>query len=439
MINELRATLFRWYPVRWTVAILFLTMGGCYRVLGRNYRAFENFCWVVRVSDTGWPRALARRIVFSMVERCRREAVNPVLADFRADRSAREVAALYAQSGLGPRDLFRDVMVLKAASDTEKGVILLKYTRTFAALSALADIGRLMQRYVFVLEPSWAGYCDAVLLMWLTPGQPVPVMCFTEEDHAFISEVGAPFVPLRMGPADWVNADMFKPPEDVKKVYDLVMVANFAPHKRHATLFRALRDIRDRDLRVLLIGFPWHGRTAQQVRAQAADIMRNPRVQIEIVESVPHERVSELVSQAKALVFLSRKEGDNKALVEAMFCNVPAIVYAHSVGGARSRINAQTGMLADDDELAAQIRRMLEEHGKFSPRAWALAHTGSATATRFLDDALRSAVTSAGGTYTRGLVEKTNAPNLTYRNPADRAAFEADYAFIRSCFFSKLA
>ena len=116
MINELRATLFRWYPVRWIVAIVFLTMGGCYRVMGRNYRAFENFCWVVRVSDTGWPRALARRIVFGMVERCRREAVNPVLADFRADRAARDVAALYAQSGLGPRDLFRDVMVLKAAS-----------------------------------------------------------------------------------------------------------------------------------------------------------------------------------------------------------------------------------------------------------------------------------------------------------------------------------
>jgi glycosyltransferase involved in cell wall biosynthesis len=162
-------------------------------------------------------------------------------------------------------------------------------------------------------------------------------------------------------------------------------------------------------------------------------------VQVEIVESVPHERVSELVSQAKVFVFLSLKEGDNKALVEAMFCNVPSIVYAHSVGGARSRINAQTGVLADDDELAAQIRHMLDQREKFSPRAWALAHTGSASATRILDEALRGALTATGGAYTRGIVEKTNAPNLTYRDPGDRERFEADYAFIRSCFFNKLA
>ena len=439
MISELRAALFRWYPVRLALAILFLARGSCYRAMGRKYRALKDFCWVVRVSETGWPRALARRIVFRTVERCRREAVNPVLTAFRQDRAAREVAALYAQSGLGPRDLFRDVMVLKFASDTEKGVILLKYARTFAALAALADIGRLMQRYVFVLEPCWAGYCDPILLMWLTPGQPMPVMCFTAEDLAFVSEVGTPFVPLRMGPADWVNADIFKPPPEVDKVHDLVMVANFARHKRHATLFRALRDLRDRDLRVLLIGFPWHGRTAHQLRTEGAALMRNGRVQLEIVESVPHERVSELVSRSKVFVFLSRKEGDNKALVEAMFANVPAIVYAHSIGGARSRINPQTGVLAEDDELAAQIRRMLDEHARFSPRAWALANTGSVAATRILDEVLRGAVTAAGGAYTRSIVEKTNAPNLAYRNPADREAFEADYAFIRSCLFNKLA
>jgi len=439
MINDLRATLFRWYPVRWTLAILFLMRGGIYRLFGRRYRALKDFCWIVRVSETRGPRALARRIVFRTVERCCRETANPVIGYFRADSAARAEAARYAQSGLGPRDLFRDVMVLKAASDTEKGVILLKYARTFAALVALADVTRLMQRYVFVLEPCWAGYCDPILLMWLTPGQPVPVMCFTEEDYRFVSDVGASFVPLRMGPADWVNADVFKPPAEVAKNYDLVMVANFARHKRHATLFRALRDVRDRDLRVLLIGFPWHGRTAQQLRAEGEAIMRNERVQLDIVESVPHARVSELVSQTKVFVFLSRKEGDNKALVEAMFADVPAIVFAQSIGGARSRINSETGVLATDEELPAKIRHMLDNYRVFTPRAWALAHTGSEAATRILDDALRNAVTAAGGEYTRSIVEKTNAPNLAYKRPDERAAFAADYEFIRSCLFSKLA
>ena len=62
-----------------------------------------------------------------------------------------------------------------------------------------------------------------------------------------------------------------------------------------------------------------------------------------------------------------------------------------------------------------------------------LAHTGSAVATGVLDAALRRAVTESGGRYTTGIVEKTNAPNLAYKNPDVRAEFAADYEFILGC------
>jgi glycosyltransferase involved in cell wall biosynthesis len=431
-------TAFGFRPVRWAVAILFIALGGFYRLVGRPYRALHSFCWVVRVSNTGAPRALARRLVFRTIARIRAAPDNPVIQMFRRDPASAAVAALYQESGVGPRDLFRDVMVLKKATDGEKGVILLKYARTFAALVALGDVKRLMARYTFVLEPCWAGYCDPILLMWLTPDQPVLVQCFTDEDYQFVRDVGAPFVALRMGPADWVNADTFEPRAGVEKRYDLVMVANFAKHKRHATLFRALRDVRDRDVRVLLVGFAWRGRTADHIRAEAA-AMNNPRISVEIVESVPQSRLAELVSETKVFVFLSRKEGDNKALVEAMFANVPVIVYDESIGGARGRVNSATGVLASDAGLGARIRYMLEHYRDFSPREWALAHTGSATATRILDEELRRAVTAAGGRYSGGIVEKTNAPNLAYKHPEDRDTFAADYDFVRSCLFSKRA
>ena len=217
MTSAWQVTLFSWWLVRWALGILFLTRGLIYRLTGRPYRALHDFCWVVRVSNTGAPAALARRLVFRAVEACKRQTNNPVVDIFRADPAARAVAELYLQSGVGPRDVFRDVMVLKRASDTEKGVILLKYARTFAALMALGDVSKLMRRYTFVLEPCWAGYCDPILLMYLTPDQPVLVQCFTEEDHAFVRDCGAPFVPLRMGPADWVNADIFKPAGEVQK------------------------------------------------------------------------------------------------------------------------------------------------------------------------------------------------------------------------------
>ena len=116
-----------------------------------------------------------------------------------------------------------------------------------------------------------------------------------------------------------------------------------------------------------------------------------------------------------------------------MFSGVPAIVYDRSIGGATSRINPQTGILSSDDELAEKICFMLDHYREFRPRAWALAHTGSPIATRVVDDALRESTLESGACYGEGIVEKTNTPNLAYRNPEFRARFKADYEFIASC------
>jgi glycosyltransferase involved in cell wall biosynthesis len=421
-------------PVARSVASLALLLrGALFAWFGRRYRALDDFCRAERLASPGFTRRIAEAKVNAAIARIRAASSNPVLADYLADDASRADAAVFALEGKGGRaELQRDLIVLKAATDDEKGVILLKYARTFSAVIALLDLPKLMRRYVFVLEPCWAGYCDPSILMYVAPGNPVVVMCFTKEDHAFVERVGDPLVPLRMGPADWVNAEVFRVSAPVPKIYDLVMVANWARHKRHSRLFSALSTIRDRDVRVLLVGFAWSNRTADDIRREAA-AMNNPRVTVDIRENVKHETLSALLAQCKAFVFLSRKEGDNKALVEAMFADVPAIVFADTIGGAGSRVNASTGIFAADAELARKIVYMLDHHREFSPRAWALAHTGSAVATRVLDDALRAAVTASGGRYTRGIVEKTNAPNLAYKEPARRAEFAADYDYILGC------
>jgi glycosyltransferase involved in cell wall biosynthesis len=268
--------------------------------------------------------------------------------------------------------------------------------------------------------------------MLIARGNPLIVMCFTEDDHRFIESLGAPVVPVRLGPADWVDASVFAAPQVEEKTYDLVMVANWGTHKRHAQLFRALRDVRDRDVRVLLCGFAWANRTADDIWREAAAV-DNPRVRIEILENVPHAKLAEYVARSKVFVFLTRKEGDNKALVEAMFADTAVIVYDKTIGGAGSRVNGATGMFASDEQLAEKIVYMLDHHREFTPREWALANTGSAIATKLLDDVLRHAVTAGGGRYTTPIVEKTNAPNLAYKDPACRADFAADYEFILGC------
>ena len=425
-------TLFALPPVRWAVAIAILCWGAVSLLLGNRYRGINSVCWVARVSGVRPLVRLATSAVLREIEGIRRSGVNQLLDSFQGNRRLTARAGRYSVSGRGSKDLFRDVIVLKQFRPTEKGVILLKYVQTFEAVASLFDVRRLMERYIFVLEPCWAGYMDPAILMYIATGQPVIVQCFTDDDFSFIASIGPPLFPVRLGPADWVDAEVFRPNPGARKRYDLAMVANWGAHKRHRILFRALRDVSRRPLRVLLIGFPWAGRTMDDVRREAASI-QSESVVLDFVEQLPQHELAARLTQCKAFVFLSRKEGDNKALVEAMFSDVPAIVYDKSIGGAVSRINPATGVLAADDELAEKIEYMLDHFEQFAPRAWAVANTGSSKATAVLNEIVRRVVVEAGGRYTLGLTEKTNSPNLSYKEPDCRATFQADYDFMVSC------
>jgi hypothetical protein len=210
------------------------------------------------------------------------------------------------------------------------------------------------------------------------------------------------------------------------------MVANWERHKRHGQLFKALSKITGRRIRVLLIGFQLGKRTADDIRQEAA-IIKNPLITVEIRENLSHKELVDYLNQCKVFVFLSRKEGDNKALVEAMFAGVPVIVYEKTIGGAKSRVNEATGILTSDDELSERIIYMLDHYQEFDPRGWVIKYSGSSVSTKILDDLIKQTVTAAGGKWTLGIVEKVNNPNLSYKNPAQQAAFQQDYDFILAC------
>lgn len=418
--------------VRLLGATFFLCRSGLFRLAGRRYRSMSDLCQVVRISNSGLIRNWAYRSVVRTINEIKSKGRNFLVDAFLSDPVSRKIADRYSIGGAGSKDILRDIIVLKRSSLPEKGVLLFKYGQTFEAVCAIFNLEALLERYHIVLEPCWAGYCDPAILMYIQPGNPVIIQTFTEEDHRFIKDIGAPLVPVRLGPADWVNADLLRPIENEPKKYDVVMVANWAAHKRHRVLFKALREIRDRELNVLLIGFPWGGRTADDIRRESR-ITNNPNVSYEIVESIPQDAVARYLNQSRVFVFLSKKEGDNKALVEAMFADVPVVVYERTIGGARNRINPATGRLSSDKNLAMNICYMLDHASKFSARQWALAHTGSETATKLLETTIQQMVRELGGAYSAGLVEKVNSPNLEYKNPEARSQLVDDYAFLESC------
>jgi glycosyltransferase involved in cell wall biosynthesis len=295
-------------------------------------------------------------------------------------------------------------------------VLLLKYTAKFEVFISLFDVERIMRDYYVVLEPCWAGYCDPSILMFVAPSQPVVVQSPDTPDFEFIRGLKSNLSPIDIGASDWVDAELFSaegPP--VSRDYDLVMVANWGRHKNHRKLFEALQHVRRRPISVLLIGFEWSGRTAKDVLAEAAAFNLKD-VRIETKQSLPSHEVAAHLRRSKAFVLVSEKEGSNKAIVEALFCNVPAIVYDGFVGGARNKITPQTGLLTSFDELGSTIDRMLETHERFTPRAWALAHTGSRNATARLNAHLKALALSRGEPWTVDIVEKINNPNLAYRD-----------------------
>ena len=50
-----------------------------------------------------------------------------------------------------------------------------------------------------------------------------------------------------------------------------------------------------------------------------------------------------------------------------------------------------------------------------------------------MNQVIKETVLRAGRRYTEDIVEKTNSPNLAYKDPASRARFRSDYEFILRC------
>ena len=188
------------------------------------------------------------------------------------------------------------------------------------------------------------------------------------------------------GSGDWMDSDVFRPTEEAP-LYDIVMVASWSRIKRHATVFKGLADLQKKGQcpTIALVGYPAElTRSDIEKCAQRHGILQQCR----IFEGIPHEEVAHIVSHSSVAIHFSKAEGTNRASYKAWLCDTPLIVYRHNIGFRMEYINARTGMLADDHELAAAIDHVLRNRSHFSPRAWLLERSGYRNATRKLNEML---------------------------------------------------
>ena len=140
----------------------------------------------------------------------------------------------------------------------------------------------------------------------------------------------------------------------------------------------------------------------------------------------------QLLNRAKVQLLWSRKEGANRAIVEALFADVPVIVREGlSYGYRYPYINPQTGRFATEATLGDALLEVIQCGDRYSPRQWALENMSCQRATEVLAATIRERALADGQRWTTGLSVKTvRLETQAYWDPADRARFAADYAFL---------
>jgi glycosyltransferase involved in cell wall biosynthesis len=327
------------------------------------------------------------------------------------------------------------VMVVKSPGPNERGVLVIDYTYTFPILARYFDLDRLCQRFYIVLEPSWVGFCTPEILVYSRLREPVFFETNEPVDIQFLSRVSKNFVHVQAQGNCWVDHRIFRPAEGVAKDVDVSMVSAWADYKRHAGVFAALARLRRQGtkLRTLLIGYAGDGTLTRD------DVARQARYfgvadQVELQENLATEEVTRQLSRSKVHVLWSRREGFNRAIIEAMLTGVPAILRAgHNYGQHYPYINPQTGSFADESTLPSVLLHMTEHHHHYDPRGWVMANMTPQIATARLNETVKQVALSRGESWSSDIVVRTvQLKRAPYWNPEDAARFAGDYAYLAS-------
>ncbi|MCH2171067.1 glycosyltransferase [Myxococcota bacterium] len=393
---------------------------------GKKYLALERSSRIQRVLEL--PRlsriaaALERRLAQSTyldpeTGGARESVDNSLVDDFRCSRAADSLF----QGGLDSFErivrLGGELLVLKAPDfrTGELGVLILKYTPAFGRFAALYDLPRLFQHFQVVLEPSWVGYHDPIFQLFNASERRVLVEAQHPSDAEVLRKTGSSLVPVPCGAGHWVNSKNFHPVPAISKDYLAVLIANWAPHKRHHIVLNALMRVSDPSARIALVGYPWKGFTKQRIEREA--IQRNLGDRVDVYERIDRKMVNEVLNRSHANLLISRKEGASKILYEGFAAGTPCVVLEDHEGACPTDINERTGLRCQPNELAEALEWIRDQGYFFGPREWWQENASPEVSRAKLEAVLRECALAEGRPFTRGIELKTNDPNLAYVDP----------------------
>jgi len=421
---------------------------GAYAAFGRRWKALSARFRALRASGAGEHSPAVMRAVRAQLDWGCRNATgqlvdvrsNKWLAEFLETREARTLRSRFDAWPDHHRVRMREpndenpqrqgnLILLKRydRATGEKGVITLKYTETLWRFAAMFDLAALASRYAFLLEPSSWGYEDPGFFLYVGADMDVVVQSPWGRDYEFITHLGSNLHGVRIGAGDWVDPQIFSsntPAQDRR--FDIVAVSAWSALKRHEDLFRAAAVLKaaGRELQIALIGYPvdW---TQDKIRQLAR------KYGIEhlctIYEAVPQSVVADVVGDSRLYVLMSRREGANRALYEALWCDTPVTVFESHRGVNTDIVRGEVGTLYDADGLAAAIMRVLDDPDRYQARQWAERNTGFRNSTAALNVTLKQLSEARGLPWTEDIAEHISAPEMRYANPLDVERFAQEY------------
>ena len=400
-------------------------------VSNQHSRAFDIISTTFR---TGWPGSFSPAV--NAARRIFKDAQNESIKELIIKENINATTALERTKKFfdDPENLFEGVIIiLKSCSHEEKGVLLIKYSYYFPLFAKLFHWEAIADKYHIVLEPSWAGYCEKNILMYTALPGKVYVMTYEDRDAHFINTINTNLKTVDVGPSWWVDHRQFKPSATKNRDIDILMIAAWADFKRHYQFFRAISELKKEgcEYKVVLAGYPGD-KCMDDIKSMAKHF--GVFEQTTFYEWIPPEHVSELMQRAKVNVLWSRFEGNNRSIIEGMFCGTPCILReGHNYGQHYDYINPKTGILSSESALPKNLKYMVENYQRFSPRDYVLNHRSCEVATKKLNDEIKANVISDGGVWNEGIVKKVNELHgMRYFNPEERQKFQGDYNFLAS-------
>lgn len=332
------------------------------------------------------------------------------------------------------RSLTRTVILKNPGDNGEKGVLLCYFEYNLARLMTLTDseLSWLEQHYHIILVASWSPTDYALIGCALQRMKsPLFLQCANEQERPRLTHLHPRLLCLPGLACDWVSPKFYQPKPHPERSIDLLMVANWGAFKRHWEFFLALRQM-PAHLRVVLIGQKEGGRDKAYVQNLAAR-MSVPQ-NLEFMESLSIDQVSEIQCDSKVSIILSRREGGCVAAVESLFAGCALAMRNDAHIGSSAHIHESTGKRLSPRRLAKDLLHLLRLAPKLQAREWATQHIANTITLSKINEALKAHSQSIGSTWTQDLAIPYWRPHPRLESSDATSNLESSYITLNERF-----